>query len=515
MTERTGFNKLLAGLFVIGAFVGLYFQLSYHKFLNTDTLSYINLADQYVAGDWQHAINGFWSPMYTWLLCICKFIGLPALQSCYVINFWVAALGLYVLSKMARRYLTQPLFYIGFCLYVLLLMLFYAMSSLTPDLMAAMFCFLFLLLVTDKRFAFNKHTQWVAGFIAACAYFSKLYNFVPIHLFMFTWLVYIFLRHGRTKSKQLIPVLRTYGIFILLSCTWIALISIREGKLVITTAGKFNHNYVSPDYGGPFPTNAWLLAPPFDKAYSAHTDPAHLLDNYNWSPFNDRRSFLHQVNLIKTSILDLIRNIDATGAKWFLLFSALFILYINRKKIKSYPDNGLKKITWFFFCYPLLYLPLFVLDRYVLVFIILFHLLLFFIAQAAWPFINKKIFVPVITVLLALSIIPFVKLGERKLSRSSGEYSYYKSFYQQLPQVSFLKDQSIASDSFSMVECTQLCYYFNCSYYSTWTDDQYQSLKKFNIRFLIAKKDQSSLPFLHEKRKLVFKNSTLYIYEIQ
>lgn len=515
MNERTGFNKLLTGLFIIASIIGLYFQFSYHKFLNNDTLSYINLAERYVAGDWQHAISGFWSPMYTWLLCICKLIGLPIPQSCYVINFLAAALGLYVLCKLARRYLTQPLFYIGFSLYALLLMLFYAMSSLTPDLMAAVFCLLFLLLVTNKQFAFNKRIQWLAGLVAAFAYFSKLYNFVPIHLFMFAWLAYTFYSHGRNQSKQLIPIIRTYGIFILLSCAWITTISIHEGQLVVTTAGKFNHNFMSPDYGGVYPTNARLIAPPFAKAYSAHTNPAHLLDEYNWSPFNDSRSFWHQVNLIKTSVLELIRVIDATGAKWFLLIASLLILYINRKKIKIDRNNGLKKITWFFICYPLLYLPLFVLDRYVLVFIILFHLLLFFVAQAAWPFINKKIFVPVIAVLLALSIVPFIKLGQRKLASSSGEYLYYKSFYEQLPKFSFLKDQSIASDNYAMEESTQFCYFLNCRYFSTWTDNEYQSLKKYNIRFLVTEEDRSSLPFLREKGKMVFQNRAVYIYEIQ
>jgi hypothetical protein len=503
MTKRTGFNKLLAGLFVIGAFVGLYFQFTYHKFLNNDTLSYINLAERYVAGDWP-----------TWILCICKLTGLPVLQSCYVINFLAAALGLYVLCKLARRYLTQPLFYIAFGLYALLLMLFYAMSSLTPDLMAAVFCLWFLLLVTDEGYAFNNRIQWLAGVLAAFAYFSKLYNFVPMHLFLFSWLAYTFFRHGRTQLKKLVPVIRTYGVFILLSCTWIAILSIHEGKLVVTSAGRFNHNYMSPDYRGAYPTNARLIAPPFEKAYSAQTDPAHLLDDYNWSPFNDSRSFLHQVNLIKRSILDLIHNIDATGAKWFILAASLLILYINRKKTVFPFDNGIRKITWFFICYPILYLPLFILDRYVLVFIILFHLLLFIIAQAAWGFINKKIFIPVLTVSLVLSIIPFVKLGQRKLASSSGEYQYYKNFYQQLPQFSFLKNQPIASDSYSMEEATQFCYHLNCRYFSTWADEQYQSLKKFNIRYLIAK-NRSSLSFLHEKAKLVFEKKTLYIYEIQ
>jgi hypothetical protein len=516
MTERTGFNKLLAGLFVIGAVVGLYFQFAWHKFLNNDTLSYINLAERYAEGDWQHAINGFWSPMYSWLLCLCKLAGLPVLQCCYVINFIAAGAGLYVLCKLALPSLTQPLFYCTFCLYALLLMLFYALSSLTPDLMAAVFCLWFLLLVTDKQFVFNNRMQWLAGFVAAGAYFSKLYNFVPMHLFLFTWLAWTYFRNGGARSKLFIPIIKTYGVFVLLSCLWIAILSIHEGQVVVTTAGKFNHNFMSPGYGSLYPTNARLIAPPYEQAYSAHTDPAHLLDEYNWSPFSNARSFIHQLNLIKISVLTLIINLDATGAKWFLLVASLMILFINKKKFEAGYDNGIRKFGWFFICYPLLYLPLFVLDRYVLVAIILFHLLLFFFAQTAWRFVNRKVFMPVIVVLLALSLIPFIKTGHIKITRSTSEYHYYNSFYQHLPQFSFLKDQRIASDSYSMVEATQFCYYYKCRYYSTWTDSQYHSLKQYNIRYLISKqKLLSKLPFLKEKGILRFNNAAVIIYEVQ
>jgi hypothetical protein len=169
--QQTGFNRLLAGLFISGASVGLYLQFSYHKFLNNDTLSYINLAERYAAGDWQHAINGYWAPLYCWLLCCCKLAHLPLLQSCYVINFIFAASGLYILCQLAARYLTQPLFYFAFGLYALLLMFFYAMSTLTPDLMATVFCLWFLLLIADDRFAFTKHIPLLAGVAGACAYF--------------------------------------------------------------------------------------------------------------------------------------------------------------------------------------------------------------------------------------------------------------------------------------------------------------------------------------------------------
>ena len=518
MMQQTGFNRLLAGLFIIGASVGLYLQFAYHKFLNNDTLSYINLAERYAAGDWQHAINGFWSPLYSWILCFCKLAGLPLLPCCYVINFIVAGLGLYVLCKLARRHLTKPAFYYAFCGYMLLLLLFYTMSALTPDLMSAVFCLWFLLLVTDQRFEYSKQLPWLTGTIAACAYFAKGYSIVPLHLFMGCWLLLLLVKNRSFKTKKGIALIKAYGLFILLSSSWIAAISLHEGKPVITTAGPLNHYYVSPDYGKQFPTNEELYAPPFDEAYSAHVNPAHLLDQYDWSPFSNARNFNHQVNLIKESIRELIRNLDKTGAKWFVLFFSLLILFINRKKpANERYDRSIYKITWFFVCYPLLYLPLFILDRYILVCIILFHLLLFFVAQRAWNLVNKKIFTPVLAILLLLSAYPLVKRGHRKITQTSSEYKYQKSFYQQLPTLSFLKDQRIAiyPYPYATMEATQLCYYLHCRSYGSWTDSQYQSLKQFNIRYLVSRVDLSAFPFLHIKQKLFLEKETVYIYEVQ
>lgn len=516
MMQQTGFNRLLAGLFVIGASVGLYFQFAYHKFLNNDTLSYINLAERYAAGDWQHAINGYWSPLYCWLLCCCKLIHLPLLQSCYVINFIFAAIGLYVLCKLAARYITQPLFYFAFGLYALLLMLFYAMSTLTPDLMATVFCVWFLLLVTDNQFARTKHIPILAGVAGACAYFSKVYNFVPIHLFLALLILVVLVKNKSSKLKYIAPVLKTYGVFIALAAIWITILSIHEQRLVFATSGRLNHNLVNPSYGKDFPINEGLYAPPFESAYSAHVNPAHLLDAYDWSPFNNARNFHHQVSLIKGSIQVLIRNLDSTGAKWLVMLFSLLTLVITRKKpVNENYDRSIHEIAWFFVCYPLLYLPFFILDRYILVCIILFHLLLFFLVQRTWNRVNNKIFTPVIALLLLVSIVPFIKLGHRKLIQASGEYQYYKNFYQQLPQLSFLKDQSIAVYPYAMVEATQLCYYLHCRNFSSWTDKQYQSLKQFNIRYLVSKTDLSAYPFLYIKKKLFLEQETVYIYGIQ
>jgi hypothetical protein len=39
-------------------------------YVNPDAIPYLDIARSYVAGDWQHTPNAFWSPLYSWLLAI-------------------------------------------------------------------------------------------------------------------------------------------------------------------------------------------------------------------------------------------------------------------------------------------------------------------------------------------------------------------------------------------------------------------------------------------------------------
>ncbi|MCA1601616.1 MAG: hypothetical protein LC776_08235, partial [Acidobacteria bacterium] len=36
--------------------------------MQSDGISYLDMGDAYLRGDWQMAINGYWSPLYSWLL---------------------------------------------------------------------------------------------------------------------------------------------------------------------------------------------------------------------------------------------------------------------------------------------------------------------------------------------------------------------------------------------------------------------------------------------------------------
>lgn len=515
MTGKRGFHILIGSLFLAGAATGLYFQFSCHKFLNYDALSYINIAELYTKGDWAHAINGYWSPLYCWVLSLCQLAGMPLQGACYVINFIAAGCCLFLVLQIAGRYITEPLIYYLFGFFALGFLLFYAMSVLTPDLTGTALCLWFLLLITDEQYASSRQMPYTAGIVGACMYFAKSYHFAILHLFFVAYILVLLVRKSNPLLQRLRPLVKTYAVFLLLSLVWITILSIHEKKITFATSGRFNHNLGNPGYNGAIPVNVALYPPPFEGAYFAHINPAHMLDAYDWLPFENSRSFFHQLNIVSRSASDFYNILDSHGVRTVLLFAMLLFLLYNRKKVAVSKQEAPATLLLFFIVYPLLYLPILILDRYVFVCTLLFHFFLFYIASLVWKLLPQKPLLMAGLVVLAAGLVPLVMTGKKKLTGSCSEYRYYKAFYSRLPDMAYLKNQRIASAGDAGLESVQLCYHLNCRYYCVWSDGQYNPLKQYNIRYILARKEQAPSPFLVLKEKMPVNNATLFIYEVK
>jgi hypothetical protein len=47
--------------------------------VNGDGVSYLDVGDSYFRGDWAVAINGYWSPLYSWCLGLAMYLFKPSL----------------------------------------------------------------------------------------------------------------------------------------------------------------------------------------------------------------------------------------------------------------------------------------------------------------------------------------------------------------------------------------------------------------------------------------------------
>ena len=55
-------------ILIIYLIVGLAIIEKYHYQINPDGISYISIAQKYLAGDFANAINGYWGPLLSWCL---------------------------------------------------------------------------------------------------------------------------------------------------------------------------------------------------------------------------------------------------------------------------------------------------------------------------------------------------------------------------------------------------------------------------------------------------------------
>ena len=68
--------------------------------MNPDGISYLDIADAYLAGDWAAAINAYWSPLYSWVLAAATLVARPSAYSEFTMVHLVT-FGIYALSLCA------------------------------------------------------------------------------------------------------------------------------------------------------------------------------------------------------------------------------------------------------------------------------------------------------------------------------------------------------------------------------------------------------------------------------
>jgi hypothetical protein len=63
-------RSFVASLWAVAFFLGLSQAWSWRYYIEPDDVSYIEIAHAYVQRDFAHAVNAYWSPLYSWLLAL-------------------------------------------------------------------------------------------------------------------------------------------------------------------------------------------------------------------------------------------------------------------------------------------------------------------------------------------------------------------------------------------------------------------------------------------------------------
>ncbi|MGH9601262.1 MAG: hypothetical protein ACRD24_02635 [Terriglobales bacterium] len=220
-----------------------------------DPTSYLDIADYYSRADWSHAINSFWSPLYSWLLALLLAILRPAAEweyslvaglnlaiylvslACFL-TFWNA------LNHLRRRSLDPSLvglgahswLILGYDLFLWMSLLLIRPGIEAPDLLLA--CFIFLsatALVRIHLGASPLRNQCLLGVALGLGFLAKA------ALFPLAFVFAAAASPASTMRQRLRSASVVLAAFAALAGPWIAVISFHQGRFTISDSPALNY----------------------------------------------------------------------------------------------------------------------------------------------------------------------------------------------------------------------------------------------------------------------------------
>lgn len=318
--------------FFLLAFAFSYYQ-HFHRYIDRDTASYIAIAFKYQQGDFFTAVNGYWSPLYSWLLTPLLFTGVDPDMLLGFINGLSCLIILYQLYKIASYF--KLLFYLNILLqfsFALALAQF-SFVNITPDLLNLVFLVIYLRLYLTKQL-FQK--PFLTGLLGVLMYLSKYYTF---GFFLAHICLVYFIESFIQKNKTGKAFIKTLSVFLLLSSLWIICLTVKYNHLLLAYSGSYNHAITKSGVI----YHEWELnglVSPAENQLFPWEDIKQVYDYKDWSPFENKETFNTQVSITKTNFNFFTGFLNAnTRYGLYINLFILLLLLLKRPTLKQITAN--------------------------------------------------------------------------------------------------------------------------------------------------------------------------------
>jgi len=229
---------------------------AYRFYIEPDGVNYLDIAEAYGRRDWANAINGYWSPLYSWLLTLMQWMFHPSAYwestFLHLLNLILFLLALASFEFFFRRLLSLitkffpeavdgeglagwAWWILGYTAFLVGSLRLITLGADTPDMALAAIVFIATGILIDLALA-NRgtwRTQFVLGLVLGAGYLTKSVMF-PLSF------VYIvasgFVRSGLKKPD--LRALATLAGFLLVSMPFVVALSHAKGRLTFGDTGK-------------------------------------------------------------------------------------------------------------------------------------------------------------------------------------------------------------------------------------------------------------------------------------
>jgi hypothetical protein len=230
-----------------------------HAF-DSDGISYLDIGDAYLRGDWAAAINAYWSPLYSWLLGLAMLVLKPSayweFSVVHLVNFviYLVALSCFnvfllelirynrhvAVASSGNGRVSLPVLAwlgLGYSLFLLSSLEMITLKAVSPDMMVAGLVYLASSILLR---IYMGSTRWVIfvllGVVLGVSYLTKAAMFPLAFIFLGASMFSVGnLRHAIPR------VLVALVVFVMIACPFIAALSHVKGRLTVGDTGKLNY----------------------------------------------------------------------------------------------------------------------------------------------------------------------------------------------------------------------------------------------------------------------------------
>lgn len=388
-----------------------------------DGPSYLDIADNYLKGNWSDAINACWSPLYSWVLGTVLFIFKPApyweiflvktvnfalyLFALVSFDFFLNHIIAYSKNTENRKeginnILKKPDWVwiaLGYTIFIWSSIVWILVHRDSPDMMVAAFVYLstaFVLRIAMNPLSWNNYV--ILGVILGLSYLAKSFM-LPLGFVYIISIIHISDRISLKSSLSRVSISLLFMMLLILP--FITAISMQKHRITIGDAGKLNYAWYvspitddhywqgSPETGTPVHSTRKInkepeiieFATPVSGSYPVWYDPSYWSDGIH-AKFDLKK----QIHIINRNLKYLIKLFIA----FFLLF--FFVLAsINKECTIGFLKNII--YNWRLFLVPVAGLISFILftdltviidpwvafqTRYIAPFVLMLFLFVFF-----------------------------------------------------------------------------------------------------------------------------------------
>jgi hypothetical protein len=281
-------------IWTVTAAVGAVYALwNPYRFSTDDAVSYLDVADAYLNHHWKIAINGYWSPLYSWILASGLWLVHPSATTEILVmramNFVLYLIALVAFHFFLRRMMADhnarlaadlhhgrpalpiPLWIwliLGYWLFLWASLKWIGLRSDTPDMCAAALVYVAAgLSIGRSSPTWQKRQPIIIGAVLGLAYLAKTAMF-PVGV------VFVFMNaiHTRSRRRAAVYLCLGYLSFAAVAGPFIAALSVQRGRFTIGETGRLNYAWMVNPTRRMIPDEHWQGGPP---GYGTPVHPTH------------------------------------------------------------------------------------------------------------------------------------------------------------------------------------------------------------------------------------------------